>query len=261
MAGPPITHELLESDKAGYQKATQSPFLAAAALGKVPKDILGQWLANDRMYIHNYIRGTGRLLATHSLPLTAAESAESSLVKFIDWVVEALVNVRREESFFIDTARRYNLVIDLPAGSDGDMGVSEAHTLEGLRLFEDLFSECAHHTSGALPWWEDAIVFWATEKCYLDAWSWSKSQVPKTDSGDGAESDDADGGALRREFIPNWSSPEFAIFVDKLGSIIDEAADRQVRLLGPDARSDLFKRAETKWREVLAAEQSFWPQM
>lgn len=256
MAGPSFTQQLLNSDRHGFQQATQSPFLAAAARGEVPKDILGKWLANDRMYIHNYIIGGGRLLCTHELPLTAAESSESPFVKLVDWVIEALVNVRREERFFIDTARQYGITIDLPKSRDGT--ISDADKIEGLRRFEDLFGNCSSHTSGTLAWLEDAVVFWGTEKCYLDAWSWSKSQIPSSDQEFGS---DQDGGALRREFIPNWSSHEFAVFVDKLGAIIDEAVDSQMEQQGPEVRSELFRRASVKWKELLAAEQTFWPEL
>lgn len=76
---------------------------------------------------------------------------------------------------------------------------------------------------------------------------------------------DEDGGALRREFIPNWSSVEFARFVDQLGEIIDSAVQREMALWqneGEEAiKGELLDRALAKWREVLAAEKAFWPTM
>lgn len=256
MASRSFTKELIESDKAGYQRATQSSFLAAAAHGQVSRDVLGQWLANDRMYIHNYISGTGRLLATHGLPVISALGSNSAIVKLVDWLIEALVNVRREERFFIDAASRYGIGIDLPTSADGR--VADGAKLEGLRRFEKLFASCEPRKGELLPWLEDATVFWGTEKCYLDAWSWAKSQIGSAGSD---VASDADGGALRKEFIPNWSSQEFAEFVDRLGSIIDQAVDEMVKAGGEKVRSGLFGRAEAKWTELLAAEEAFWPKM
>lgn len=248
-----LTQSLLASDKAAYDRATQSPFLLAAAKGQLPKDVLGKWLANDRMYIHNYIRGAGRMLATYELPV-AADQQKEPVFAVVDWVVEALANVRREEHFFIETARKYGITVDLPRGKDGK--VNEEGKVEGLRKFEKLFGSVEPRTEMALPWLEDAVVFWATEKCYLDAWSWAKS---KESGGDTASDDDS--GALREEFIPNWSSPGFATFVDKLSSIIDKAANREIESNGERAKSNLLERVSHKWMEVLEAEQLFWPQV
>ena len=251
MASFSLTQQLLDHDRRAYERATQSPFLAAAARGQVSRNALGRWLANDRMYIHNYIRGAGRMLASHRLPVTA-HHRKDPVFAVVDWLIEALANVRREEHFFIESARNYGITIDLPTDADGE--VLDEGKLEGLRRFERLFAGIEPCQGAVLPWLEDAIVFWATEKCYLDAWSWAKS---KQEGGDGAS--DADGGALRDEFIPNWSSPGFATFVDKLSAIIDDAVRKVVKESGDAAASDLMARATKKWNEVLDAESLFWP--
>lgn len=71
--------------------------------------------------------------------------------------------------------------------------------------------------------------------------------------------EDADGGALRKEFIPNWSSAEFAEFVGRLGSIIDHAVSKSLENQGEQAKDELLKRVEGKWKSLLAAEAAFWP--
>ncbi|KAM3438062.1 hypothetical protein MY4824_003509 [Beauveria thailandica] len=43
-----------------------------------------------------------------------------------------------------------------------------------------------------LPWLEAAVVFYATERCRLDAWTWAASQMDG--SKDGAAEGDEDGG-------------------------------------------------------------------
>ncbi|KAF1733190.1 hypothetical protein CRV24_007089 [Beauveria bassiana] len=70
---------------------------------------------------------------------------------------------------------------------------------------------------------------------------------------DGAE--DEDGGAVRRAFIDNWTSAEFAAFVERLAAVIDGA----VRAQGEDAQEALRRRGMVMWRAVLEAEAAFWP--
>ncbi|KAH6610116.1 hypothetical protein Trco_000136 [Trichoderma cornu-damae] len=269
MAAPfSLTQSILVSDPVAYKSATQSPFLARASQGRVSKDVLGQWLANDRLYIHAYIRGAGRLLSFLRLPEAvsvprdeAAGREESASTGLLHWVVDALVNIRREEDFFVRTAARYGLDVNLPAGVDGR--VAPGAKLEGLCRFEVLFDGIS--PGGRLPWLEAAVVFWATEKCYLDAWSGAAARLSTADGASQGDADtDADGGALRREFVPNWSSGEFAQFVDRLGEIIDSAARREVRLRqaeGEAVKVELLDRALAKWQQVLAAEEAFWPAM
>ncbi|KAL7923097.1 hypothetical protein ACQKWADRAFT_66780 [Trichoderma austrokoningii] len=251
MAAPfSLTQTVLTSDPLAYKAATQSPFLTRAAQGRVSKHHLGQWLSNDRLYIHGYIRGVGRLISFLQLPETVENEADvSESTKLLRWMIDALVNIRREEEFFVRTAAEYGISLDL------------SHKLEGLHRFEALF-DSTRPGDGDIPWLESAIVFWATEKCYLDAWSGASARLSApSDAGE-----DEDGGALRREFIPNWSSVEFARFVDQLGEIIDSAVRRETELrqVGGEKEAierELLDRALVKWREVLAAETSFWPAM
>ncbi|KAL7937358.1 hypothetical protein V8C35DRAFT_292305 [Trichoderma chlorosporum] len=268
MAGPfSLTQTILVSDPLAYKSAIQSPFLAHASQGRVSKSLLGQWLANDRLYIHAYIRGVGRLLSFLQLPQVvtsprdeAAEREQPPNAKLLSWMIDALVNIRREEDFFVRTAAKYGIDVNLPADADGRVAASAK--LEGLRRFETLFDGISPSSDEGiiLPWLEAAVVFWATEKCYLDAWSGAASRLSTRPDSEG----DADGGALRREFIPNWSSEEFTEFVDQLGEIIDSAVQREMEL-HPDAdeviRVQLLDRALAKWHEVLAAENAFWPAM
>ena len=251
-----FTKQLLDSDKAAFQRATQSSFLAAAARGKVSREVLSSWLANDRIYLHNFLSGAGRILATHELPVISSLSANSAIARLVDWLIEGLANVRREERLFIDTAARHGIGVDLPTTADGQ--VADSAKLEGLRRFEKIFAGCASRKGEILPWLEDAVVFWATERCYLDAWSWAGSQIDPS----GADvSADADGGVLRTELIPNWSNKDFADFVGQLGAIIDDAVEDMAKVGGEGIRSTLFARAQAKYNEVLAAEEAFWPKV
>lgn len=248
---PSFTKSLIAADPAGFQRATQSPFLRRAASGTLPKETLGRWLANDWLYIHGYIRAAGRLLSFLPLPQTPGDDADPAS-KLLAWTVDALANIQRESVFFIETATRYGIDVHLPTAEE-DGRVPASAKLEGLRRFEALFDGLS---AGAepLPWLESAVVFYGTEKCYLEAWTWAKSHMGDGLNDDGDDADE-DGGAVRREFIANWTSPEFGAFVARLGVILDEA----VRAQGEEAQEVLLRRGVAKWRELLVAEEAFWP--
>ncbi|KAM0240735.1 hypothetical protein ACHAP5_007941 [Fusarium lateritium] len=249
-----LTKQLLASDEQGYKRATQSEFLRLAGHGKVPKELLGRWLANDRLYIHSYCRGLGRLLGFLEYPDTVQQGIDpGATTQLLDWIVAALVNIRREEKFFIKTAADYGINVNLETDANGRVGSSTK--LEGLRRWEALYASVAPNEKDVLPWLEAAVIYWGTEKCYLDAWSWAKAQLSEGDDG----SNDADGGAVRKEFINNWTCKEFVDFVDDLGRIIDNAVAKVVEEKGEDAKEKLFKRVEGKWQDVLEAEETFWP--
>ncbi|OAA63783.1 heme oxygenase-like, multi-helical [Cordyceps fumosorosea ARSEF 2679] len=249
-----FTQLLIASDPAGYQRATQSPFLRRAAEGTLRKAVLGRWLANDRLYIHGYVRAAGLLLSLLPLPEVVAVDSTTTAdpeSELLAWTVDALVNIQREASFFVSTAARYGLDVNLPI--DASTGrVPPSAKLEGLRRFEALFDGLrAGGEEQPLPWLEAAVVFYATERCYLDAWTWAKGHLDEGKDGSG----DEDGGAVRCAFIANWTDPGFVAFVDRLGAIIDGAVKAQ----GETVAETLRKRGLVKWREVLAAEEAFWP--
>ncbi|KAL2190047.1 heme oxygenase-like protein [Thermothelomyces heterothallicus CBS 203.75] len=282
-----LTEHLLATEEHLYKSATQHPFLLAGAEGRLPKDVLSRWLANDRLYIHSYIRAAGQLLASIDLPKQVPGSQEAFETRLADWLIEALVGVRKEERFFLDVADRYGLGIELavplpPASADAQDAAPHGRAVPGLVQYESIFSSvgrlpgsssnsstataaaAATSQPAILPWLEGALTFWGTERCYLDAWSWARNKAEeRRSSGEQAGKEDADGGALRKEFIPNWSSPEFAHFVDKLARLIDDAVAKVLEEKEGDAREqtkqEILGRVEGKWRTLLEAEKQFWP--
>lgn len=264
-----LTTHLLGIDTPSYTAATEAPFLTAAGEGRLNKDVLGTWLANDRLYIHAYIKAVGRTLSIMDLPQTTPEAATEAApeTQFVDWLFSALTALRREERLFIDVAREYGIAIDLETMTTTEGGrdvqrVPGTAKLPGLVMFERLFGSlhpaASVDRSLPLPWLEAAVVFWGTEKVYSDAWAWAKSK-----QGDAAErtEDDADGGALRNEFIPNWGNSDFTAFVDQLGGIIDRAIEDTLKVLGGGAKASLIGRSEKVWKEAVAAEKAFWPEV
>lgn len=63
---------------------------------------------------------------------------------------------------------------------------------------------------------------------------------------------DLDGGALRREFIPNWTSPEFERFVQEVADVTDELAEREEAW----RKLEVYKAV---WEHILEVERRFWP--
>ncbi|KAK5654490.1 hypothetical protein OQA88_7118 [Cercophora sp. LCS_1] len=276
MASPKwsLTEHLLSKFQDDFVKATQHPFLLAAAEGRLPKDALGRWLSNDRLYIHSYIRAAGKLLANIDLP-QAVPGLESSETQLVDWLIEALAAIRKEERLFIEVANRYDLDIELGTQSEAcavGARIPDDAKLPGLVMIEGIFAGAGQSQSDSdlaaaglpptapLPWLEGAVTFWGTERCYLDAWSWAKSK--QSPSGWFNPKKDADGGALRNEFIPNWSSAGFSRFVGRLGSLIDFAINDQLEKAGGGAeelKQSFLDRIEGQWMSLLAAEAAFWP--
>ena len=99
-------------------------------------------------------------------------------------------------------------------------------------------------------------------QCYLEAWRYAASQS----SQHSRMEDDADGGALRKEFIPNWTSEEFVDFVDKIGWFVDEIwrddgeiLERGTKKTMESDREELEKRMLRLWEQLLVTEKVFWP--
>ncbi|ORY16067.1 hypothetical protein BCR34DRAFT_584533 [Clohesyomyces aquaticus] len=255
-----LSSHLLSLNVPQFTQATQSPFLRLAAKGRLPKSTISHWLANDRMYMQGYIRLTGKLMLILPLPLrpTPSKNEDTVEVRLLDWLVDALVNIRREERFFIDVTERYGLDLDLVGENET---IPEDRKIEGLRRYEQLFNSLTTQAAPAnefLPWLEGAVLFWATEKVYFEAWSWAKRQIDA--KGDQEQHGDDDGGAMRNEFIPNWTNGDFITFVDTLECIINDGVNQAV---GEDAelKRQICQRAEQVWKATLDAEVTFWPRV
>ena len=149
---PSLTQHLLElKTSVGYSAAIDHPFLQNASLGTVNHDLLGLWLAQDRLYAaHAYPRFIGSLISL--IPFHASHAIgsdeENHTNRILDVLTFALTNVIREVNFFKDTAREWNLKIE---------GWGER---KGTR---DYTAEMARVTGGS--GFVDGLVFlWAMEK-------------------------------------------------------------------------------------------------
>lgn len=244
-----LTTHLLAINNQQMRRATRHPFLERAAKGALPKHLVAQWLSNDRQYIEGYISVT-----KHTLNLV--RSTPDSTIdpdiqrRLITWLETAIKNGERERDLFNEVAEIYKIDV-YPAPLQDNV------KSEGLRRYEALFnSVMSQQPNSFIPWLEGAVLLWATEKIYYEAWSWARRQDTK--GSPRSYDTDMDGGAMRREFIPNWANRVFLMFVEQLERIINEGVSIAVNR---DAQRwiEVKSRADPIWRALLDAEEAFWP--
>ncbi|KAH6647323.1 hypothetical protein BKA67DRAFT_662125 [Truncatella angustata] len=237
-----------------YIRATQSAFLRWAGQGRLSPLVLSQWLSQDRLYAQAYVRFIGGLLSRVRLPITQPS------VGTVEWRVlsvltEALEGITRELAFFEEMADKYHL--DLACSVEDQIDATPRRefgpntvTAEYVHLFDSFSGPNAGiDTSRSL--FDGLVLLWATEKVYLDAWTYAKEQGRSQDIQQEGE-EDLDGGALRNEFIPNWTSNEFVAFVREIQACLDDYAVAHDDSDHEDIALDI-------WKQVLRLEEGFWP--
>jgi thiaminase len=251
-----LTTHLLSVNLDQFERTTHATFLQKAAQGRLSKEFIGQWLANDRLYIQGYIslaESMLRLLKTSTGPLNPSET-ESIESRLIRWLEAAIENVKREDAWFVEMTQSYGLSAQ-GLGPNGTL--ADTHKSRGLQLFENLFRSYSNTPEYSfMPWLEGMTILWATEKVYYESWSWARRQdaqaSPKT------YDNDLDGGAMRKEFIPNWSNKNFMMFVETLERTLNEGVSEAVGR--DDAKwQEVKQRADLVWQATLDAEEAFWP--
>jgi thiaminase len=244
-----LTTHLLSINHDQLLSTTRHPFLARAANGTLPKPLVAQWLANDFQYLRVYKGISEQTLAIirRTQPKVSASNPENVETRLAAWLEAAIQNGTREENLFQEVAGIYKL----------DISITEATKNEGLIRYESLLNAFTGNEHKAfIPWLEGAVILWAMEKVYYEAWSWSRKQ--DTQSSPRSYDNDQDGGAMRREFIPNWSNRDFLMFVEQLERVINEGVSTAVK--GDDEAWKQIKiRSEAVWNLVLDAEERFWP--
>ncbi|EED19968.1 transcription regulator PAB1642, putative [Talaromyces stipitatus ATCC 10500] len=258
MSTMPLTNLLKITSKAAFERATKHPFLEAAGKGELPKEKLSQWLAQDRLYAQAYVRFIGAMLTKVVLP--------NNKQHMFDILVEALNNIQRELEFFDEVAMEYGLDITALSNQQSEnqhSGASYFRPSFITRAYIDLFMSVS---SPGVSLVEGMAVLYATEYVYLHAWKHAAGIMSHTAAScetlaspasfsTGAERD-LDGGALRRKFIPNWSSPEFEKFVNRIGEVVDELA---ACIKGADVIETNRNQCIGWWRQILWLEEQFWP--
>jgi thiaminase len=236
-AAPTLTQSLLQSSSSSFTRATRAPFLAAAGKGLISRETLSQWLSQDRLYGQAYISFIGSLLAHLRLPTEHDPKRSKLQWRIAEMLTAAMENILREQKFYDDVAQRYALKLDEPPPEQTIFKASRV-----TQIYVELFRSFLDPSKTLL---EGMVVLWATEKCYLEAWSYA---LEESTEGDGEK--DLDGGALRTEFIPNWSRKEFVDFVERIAGLLNE--------LWVNGSGDK-EAAQRAWEEVLLLEEKFWP--
>jgi thiaminase len=215
----------------GLRKATQHLFLAKAARGTLPQEQLKAWLAQDRLYALSYVTFMGQLLS--KVPVSFSADRTSTLNwRITDCLIDCLDNIRTELKLFEDTAAKYGWMEQLGAAQPN------VHT----QAYRDLFAG-AGQPSATL--FRGMVALWATEKCYLLAWTHARGQMPTREKPGRGED------IMQDVFIPNWSSDDFVKFVDVLEELVNEMAKA--------ATEEDIEQAKQQWTQIIWAEEAFWP--
>ncbi|XRM37183.1 hypothetical protein ABZX51_000669 [Aspergillus tubingensis] len=244
-----LTTHLLNLNPSALHTSTTHPFLHSAGTSTLPKATLSAWLSQDRLYAQSYVRFIGLLLSKIRLPYTTTTKTPAPVEsRILSLLTSALLNIQRELTFFETVAAEYNLDLQVPPPGATTFGPSEA-----THAYTDLFLSSG---SSGVTLLEGLVVLWATEICYYKAWGYARGVMEKENKG-GEGSNDADGGALRVQFIPNWTSEEFGRFVDEIAGLVDEVAAG----VANSEREELLGRCERWWRQVVWLEGMFWPEV
>ncbi|KAG6836329.1 hypothetical protein H0H93_009079 [Arthromyces matolae] len=208
--------------------AHEHPFLVSASKNTLSDNLLSLWLSQDRIYASQaYPRFVGALIARipfKPLVLSASASPDHSQ-NILKILVFALENIVREVGFFDDTAKRWQL------------DLSRWNERKGTR---DYTAEMARiSATGKLE--EGLLFLWAMEKVYLDVWTTIRANLNLISGPPSA----------LRSLAENWSTAEFAAFVDDLASLVDD--------IYRDLDDEAWILAEGVWSRVLELEVEFWP--
>ncbi|KAI1107828.1 heme oxygenase-like protein [Jackrogersella minutella] len=242
-----------------YQRATQSQFLSLAGKGQLPPEILSQWLSQDRLYAQAYIRFAGGLISRVQLPIKVQDGETSKTLQWriLSLIQTALSGVTRELQFFEEIAKKYGLDLEAlgPVAEGGNLSHKSAGfapnkvTHDYINLFDSFAAQPRGDLFKTLL--DGLVVLWTTEKAYLDSWTYAKQQASETTDTEG----DLDGGALRKEFIPNWTDEQFQAFVKECQECLDAYAAEQIE----DTEEVAAAGSIVLFKKVLVLEESFWP--
>ncbi|KZO99277.1 heme oxygenase-like protein [Calocera viscosa TUFC12733] len=236
-----LTRHLISTFASAYDRATQHAFLKAAGERTLDKQTLSAWLTQDYIYTRGYLKLVGLILSRYTeAPITVRRQ----LIKLLS---TGLSNVSEEQAFFLKQAEDHELDIRaVPAGVKAVLfGEVRPYMLPLPETSAYVDFMVATGTQGTIE--EALVLLWATEKCYLEAWTFASQRVKAENPGPAADALD--------KFIHNWSSPEFRAFVDEIGELVDQL---QIPLDKTDQRCE---RAEGVMYRVLYLEEMFWPRM
>src|SRR5271154_375356 len=107
------TAHLLATDPypSAFCLATQPAFLRAAGQGRISMLILSQYLSQDRLYQHAYVRFVGQLLSKLRFETTTTTGPLAR--RIMDTLIDALIGIQKELRFFEAVATRYGFGLEV----------------------------------------------------------------------------------------------------------------------------------------------------
>lgn len=142
--------ELIERHEAAWRDATRHPFLDACAEARIGTDPFHTWLVQDYLFVVEFTRFAGRVLAAAPAPHLAA-------------LIGGVAALGEELAWFRARA----------AGRSLALGVARHPTCERYVAFMEQVA--------AEPYTVQAVTFWAIEKAYNDAWRLPGPMAPPYD--------------------------------------------------------------------------------
>jgi thiaminase len=244
------TTRLLTTDPypSAFRRATQPAFLCAAGQGRVSTLTLSQYLSQDRLYQYAYVRFVGQLLSKLRFETMTATATVPLAQRIMDTLIDALIGIQKELRFFEAVATRYGFGLEVATTTvPGPTPIT--------RAYADFFASVSGPGASLL---EGLVALWGTEKCYLEAWRYARGFISPAD---GASYErDADGGAIRKELLPNWTSEAFGKFVEGIGVLVDEVGAAERKRLGDEGEWGVMEsRCDEVWKQILWLEERFWP--
>ncbi|KAM3424773.1 hypothetical protein BST61_g6754 [Cercospora zeina] len=262
---PSLVNHLLNKWPDKFTKATQQQFLSHAGCGTLSATALSHWLGQNGHISRAMIAFIGNLIGKVRLP-DVPDSKQSTQFRALDLLISTVSNLRKEIDFIENTKRKYGIHPD----NEPPLPITKAYV--------DLLTSSAESRSSLL---EGMVALWATEHCYCASWQYAStfaSNVPAsnysipsylTGSGvnygseptpfraNGTGINDQHISALQEALIPNWTSREFAKFVEACRAIVDEIANAETTGSG---REQLL-RCEGVFQQVVFLWERIWPEV
>ncbi|KAJ6261832.1 hypothetical protein Dda_2631 [Drechslerella dactyloides] len=251
-----IAH-LLSLDADSRKHATEHRFLSAVARDSCRPDRFQQWLAQSRQFAAVY----GSFVRALFLKIAEYKHAYPSEPLLALWVRHnvadrldvTLMNTADEEGWFaamlgdrsppVAIGSEYDY--DMYSWDDARMRVSGAVT--AYRWF---LMSCA--TSAAWGLLEGLVVLWATQRCRRDAWMFARRSVVTVR---GLQHDRMDVDTQGGVFVANWTQRGFGDYLMTLEDLVEGVA----RVEGVQVGSEVWRRCEEAWKQVLRLEARLWP--
>ncbi|GAA6034019.1 hypothetical protein JCM8097_000652 [Rhodosporidiobolus ruineniae] len=241
---------MLSRYAAELRVAAEAPFLAAAGKHELSREVLSEWLTQDRAYaLHGYPKFIAGLISALPLSSPSHQTASQSLLGLFSY---SIANIAREVGFFDSLDPKYGLDLSFqpPEGKEGKLQGKRVKPL--TKAYVDLLlatgAEAGRTGEGVE---EGLVLLWAMERIYFNAWTFAASHTPSP-SGSSSRTDNRTSAALT-ELIDNWTNAEFKEFVERI--------EREVEKLELKEGSEVWERCEEIFKYTLWLEQRFWPEL